>query len=99
MNGLTPLTGWLMLREMRKSRPRDPKYPTIAARFRVSCRCTLTFQERSEALRNPRSTVAGAIPAGRVDAIALLMGIEPAAVSGTANGGLAAVSLTAVVPG
>jgi hypothetical protein len=59
----------------------------------------LTFQERSEALRNPGSTVTGASPSGCVVAAAFASWIEPLAVSGTANGGLPAVSLTTVVPG
>ena len=66
---------------------------------RASCRCTLTFHDCIDAFRNRGSTVAGARPAGRVASIALASGIEPAAVSGAANGGLPAVSLTAVVPG
>ena len=43
--------------------------------------------------------VDGASPAGRVVSTALARGIAPAAVSGIPNGGLPAVSLTAVVPG
>ena len=45
------------------------------------------------------STVAGASPTGRVESIALSRRIVPDAVSGVANGGLPAVSLTVVVPG
>src|SRR5262245_12214027 len=97
--GRTPFTGWLRLREIRRSSPREPKYPTIAAKSRAICCCTLTFHDRSDALRNPWSIVAGARPPACVLSIGLSSGIDPAAASGVANGGLAAVSRTAVVLG
>ena len=89
-----------MLREIRRFVPREPKYPTVAARSRASCRCTFTFHDCSEAFRNRGSTVDRREPGGsrRVDA-RWRERIEPDAVSGAANGGLPAVSLTAVVPG
>src|SRR6185503_2472998 len=88
-----------MLRAIRRFFPREPKYPAITASSAASCRCRLTFHDRSEALRNRGSTVTGARPMRRVVVIASLTEIAPAAVSGIADGGLPAVSRTTVVLG
>src|SRR6266850_7664960 len=69
------------------------------AKSPANCRCMLTFQDRTDPFRNPGSVVTGARPAGRAVSIASISGIDPVAVNGTPNGGLPAVSLTAVVPG
>src|SRR5262245_4163870 len=98
-NGGTPFTGWLMLREMRRFAPRDPKYPTIAERSRAICRCTLTFHDRIDAFSNHGSIVTGARRTGCVAVTAARGEIEPVAVNGVANGGLPVVSRTAVVLG
>src|SRR5215207_9163842 len=88
-----------MLRESRRSLPREPKYPTVTASCRASCLCTCTFHDWSDAFRNRGSTDTGERPIAWVISIALARRIGPAAVSGIANGGLPAVSLTAVVLG
>src|SRR5262245_60043128 len=98
-NGRIPATGWLMLRAIRKLVPCEPRYPTIAARFAASCLCRLTFHDRTDALRNSRSTVTGARAVACVRAMALSSGTETAAAKGIANGGFPAVPETAVVPG
>src|SRR5688500_960454 len=98
-NGRTPPTGWFRLREIRRSRPREPMYATIAATSQARSRWMFTFHDRIEALRNRGSTVTGDSPIGRVVLRASARRIEPVDVNGTANGGLAVVSLTTVVLG
>src|SRR5512144_2982955 len=86
--GRVPFTGWLMLREIRRFVPREPRYPMVMAICGPSCRCTFTFQDCSDAFRNRGSIVAGARPTGRVTWRAVATGTDPAAASGAANGGL-----------
>ena len=88
-----------MFREMRKSLPRDPKYADGRGQIPVELPLHVHVPRLHDAFRNRGSTVTGASPAGRAVSRALASAIDPVAVNGTPNGGLLAVSLTAVVTG
>src|ERR1051325_10907390 len=98
-NGRTPLSGWLMLREILRCVPLLPKYPMVTARSRATSRWILRFHDCTYGLWKSESTLLGARPAAAATVAAFWNVMAPVNVRGSARGGFDVTGVTTLVTG